>query len=48
MILLHDCDGESVYTFKEELIHIVHKILKFQTKGKNINPKSIKTARRQK
>lgn len=45
--LLHDLDNECVYTIFEKDIHIVHKVLKWQTKGKNINPKSILTARRQ-
>jgi len=47
MTLLHDCDGESVYLISEDMIHIVHKVLKFQVKGKNIKPTSVKTARRQ-
>lgn len=42
-----DCEGESVWHFPEEQIYIVHKILKFQVKGKNIKPNSVKTARRQ-
>ncbi len=41
-------DFESVYLFPEQDLSKVHSILKFQTKGKNIQAKSIKTARRQK
>jgi hypothetical protein len=48
MTLLHDLDGECVYLAKEKNIDTIHKILKFQVKGKNISPKSVKTARRQK
>lgn len=40
-------DSESIYLFPEKDIHKVHTILKFQTKGKNIQSKSIKTARKQ-
>lgn len=47
MKLYLDCDGESVYHFPEDQLHIVHEILKFQTKGKNIKPFSVKTERRQ-
>lgn len=39
-------DFESVYLFSEKDISKVAKILKFQTKGKNISPKSKKTAKR--
>jgi len=43
-------DGESevVYLVKETEIEKLHSILKFQIKGKDIKPSSIKTARRQK
>lgn len=41
-----DGDKETVYLFKEDYIDIVHKIINFQTRGKNIKPSSIKTARR--
>jgi len=42
-----DAQNEQVYLFDEKDIHIVHKILKFQIKGKDISPKSVKTSRRQ-
>ena len=47
MELYLDLDGESVYLMPEDQIHIAHKVLKFQTKGKNIPPKSVRTTRRQ-
>ena len=47
MELFLDCDGESVYHAKEDQIHLIHKVLKFQTKGAKIKPTSVKTARRQ-
>jgi len=47
MTLLLDLDGECAYTFFEKDIHIAHKILKYQVKGKNVKPSSIRTARRQ-
>jgi hypothetical protein len=47
MTLLLDLEGECAYTFFEKDIHIAHKILKYQVKGKNVKPSSIRTARRQ-
>lgn len=47
-LFLHiDGDKESVYLVPEEQLHIVNRIIKFQTQGKNVKPTSIKTARRQ-
>ena len=42
-----DCDIEKVYLVNEECINELHNILKFQTKGKDISPRSIRTVRRQ-
>lgn len=39
-------DYESVYHFPEDQIHKVNQVLKFQFKGRNIKPNSVKTARR--
>jgi len=39
-------DFESVYHFKEIDIEKVNEIVKFQTKGKNIQAKSVKTKRK--
>jgi hypothetical protein len=39
-------ETESVYKFRESDIHKVHEIVRFQTKGKNISPKSVKNKRR--
>ena len=47
MTLFLDCEGESVFHMSESMIHIAHKVLKFQTKGAKIKPTSILTARRQ-
>lgn len=46
LTLLVDGDYETVCLFAEKDIHKIHSILKFQIKGKNIPPNSIKTARR--
>ena len=40
-----DCDGEAIYHFPEDQISLVASILKPQTKGKSINPKSVKSSR---
>lgn len=40
------CEGEQVFKFKEPDIEKVHSIVKFQTKGKNIQAKSVKNKRR--
>jgi len=47
LTLTLDGDYESVFFFPEKDLAKVHSILSFQTKGKNIQAKSIKTARRQ-
>jgi len=39
-------DFESIYHFKECEIEKVNEIVKFQTKGKNIQAKSVKTKRK--
>lgn len=43
-----DGDYESIYLISEKDLTKIHSILKFQTKGKDIKPDSIRTARRQK
>lgn len=47
LTLFVEGDFESVYLFPEKDLSKVHSILKFQIKGKNIQAKSIKTARKQ-
>lgn len=39
-------DVESVYKVKESDIHTLHEVIRFQTKGKNIQAKSVKNKRR--
>lgn len=46
LTLLVGGDYETVCLFAEKDIHKIHSVLKFQIKGKNIPPKSVKTARR--
>ncbi len=43
-----DGEYEKVYLIFEKDLDKVHNILKFQTKGRNVKPSSIRTARRQK
>lgn len=42
-----DADGESIYKVRESDIDKLHSVLHFQIKGKNVNPFSVATARKQ-
>lgn len=44
--LFIDGEYEKVYIVDEKHINELHKIMVFQTKGKNIRPESVKTARK--
>lgn len=41
-----DGDYESIYLVSEKDLDKIHSVVKFQTKGKNIKPTSVKTARK--